>query len=195
MAFRNTGPISLCSPRPPFGGSASTLWARPASHSNRNWFSRNGFSATLRRFSVPGTPRQAQTLPACFFDILTVLNSGPFGLELAPGCFWQSGEVMVTKPVSRLLPGNHGQSSNHRSPLGFHPLRIIAPSPIPTAKFTLIECPITLHSPNVLMSKQNNVQINVPGPLHSTKLYCSFEPLGTIFMMHPFRISVNRKLT
>jgi hypothetical protein len=105
-----------------------------------------------------------------------------------------SGEVMVAKPASRSLPGNHGQSSNHRSLLGFHPLWIKARNPIPTAKFTLAECPISLHSPNALLSKQNYVRINVQGPLHPARLHCSFEPLGTILMMHPFRIFVNTKI-
>jgi hypothetical protein len=94
LAFRMTGLTSLCSPRPPFGGSASTLWAQPASHSNRNRNLETAFLLPCSDFPYPelrdrlrrSQPASSISLP-CPIRIRSVLNSLPdaFGLRRGYG--------------------------------------------------------------------------------------------------------------
>ena len=94
MAFRTTGLTSLCSPRPPFGGSASTLWAQPARHSNRNRNLETAFLLPCSDFPYPelrdrlecSQPASSISLP-CSIQVRSALNSLPeaFGLRRGYG--------------------------------------------------------------------------------------------------------------
>lgn len=94
MAFRMTGSTSRCSPRLPFGRSASTLWAQPASHSNRNRNLETAFLLTCGECPYPDLrDRLERSQPAssisspCPIRTRSVLNSLPdaFGLRRGHG--------------------------------------------------------------------------------------------------------------
>jgi hypothetical protein len=94
MAFSMTGLASRCSPRPPFGGSASTLWAQPANHANRNRNLETAFLLPCGDFPYPelrdrlerSQPASSNSLP-CPIQVRSVLNSLPdaFGFRRGQG--------------------------------------------------------------------------------------------------------------
>ena len=88
MAFRMTGLTSLGSPRSPFGESASTLWAQPASHSNRNRNLETAFLLPCSDFPYPELHdriERSQPAPSISLPGPIQIRSAPNSLPTAFG--------------------------------------------------------------------------------------------------------------